>query len=175
MGKPIVHAQSSARKFGGKPEDYLKIHQFIDSSGTVFPDVRHRALTHTNWFLRTILPAIFGEFIRNSKGQAVSVIDIGECHVLEDYGGKFIPSPSDFINLIPLQKWMTMGTHKACPPSHKNAQKIVKVPRSRVKKKDDIDKPNVSEAVLVFGPKSGIPLNLELHEPIHRHKSCNLD
>ena len=44
--KPIIHAESSARKFGGQPEDYLEIHNFMDSSKSVIADNRHRALTH---------------------------------------------------------------------------------------------------------------------------------
>ncbi len=30
MSKPYIHALSSAKKFGGKPEDYLEIHQLMD-------------------------------------------------------------------------------------------------------------------------------------------------
>jgi len=32
MAHPLKHAQNSARKFGGKPEDYLPIHSWFDES-----------------------------------------------------------------------------------------------------------------------------------------------
>jgi hypothetical protein len=32
MAHPLRHAESSARKFGGKPEDYLAIHNWFDES-----------------------------------------------------------------------------------------------------------------------------------------------
>jgi hypothetical protein len=46
MAHPLVHAQSSAKKFGGKPEDYLAIHNWFDESKAYFADFRHRALRH---------------------------------------------------------------------------------------------------------------------------------
>lgn len=46
MAHPAEHAQSSARKFGGTPEDYLAIHRWFDESKAFFPDFRHRALRH---------------------------------------------------------------------------------------------------------------------------------
>jgi hypothetical protein len=46
MAHPIKHAQSSARKFGGKVEDYLPIHNWFDESKAFLGDFRHRALRH---------------------------------------------------------------------------------------------------------------------------------
>lgn len=46
MGHPIVHARNSARKFGGKMEDYLEIHEWFDETKAWIPDMRHRALRH---------------------------------------------------------------------------------------------------------------------------------
>jgi len=37
------HALSSVKRFGGKPEDYLPIHEFFDESKSHFADFRHRA------------------------------------------------------------------------------------------------------------------------------------
>ena len=39
MSKPIYHARSSARLFGGTPEDYLPIHDFMDISKGAVPVV----------------------------------------------------------------------------------------------------------------------------------------
>jgi len=46
MAHPLKHAQNSARKFGGKPEDYLPIHSWFDESKAFLADFRHRALRH---------------------------------------------------------------------------------------------------------------------------------
>lgn len=115
MSKPIIHAKSSVKLFGGKFEDYLPIHDLMDSSKGVIADNRHRALTHNAWFLSTILEKIFGTTIVNSDGRTVNVRDIGEQHVLEDYGGKFIPSAQDFLQEMDHKEWMISG--KGTPPS----------------------------------------------------------
>ena len=117
MAKPYIHAQSSAKKYGGTWEDYIEIHEFMDSSKAVIPDNRHRALTHNSWFIGFILPKVFGEtFKRKSDGKIVSTRDIGEQHVLEDYNRKFIPSAQDFIAEMEFKPWMQNGL--GAPPSH---------------------------------------------------------
>ena len=123
MSKPTVHAKSSAAHFGGKAEDYLPIHKLLDSSKGTFPDLRHRALTHNSWFITEILPRIFGEEITNSKGQKVSVRDIAERHVLEDFGNLFIPAPSDFLAEIEFHPWMDNALNGTTPPSHRKLGK----------------------------------------------------
>lgn len=114
--KPWIHAVSSAKKFGGVPEDYIEIHNLMDSSKAAMPDNRHRALTHNAWFIGTILERIFGVTITNSAGKAVSVRDIGEQHVLEDFGGRFIPTAQDYLQEIEFHNWMNNGA-KGAPPS----------------------------------------------------------
>jgi hypothetical protein len=115
MAKPWVHAVSSAKRFGGKPEDYIEIHNLLDSSKGTIADSRHRALTHTAWFLSEILERVFGVNLTNSEGKLISVREIGEQHVLEDFGGRFIPSAQDYLQEIELQDWMVSG--KGAPPS----------------------------------------------------------
>lgn len=116
MSKPLIHAQSSARKFGGTWEDYIDIHEIMDSSKAVTSLPTHRALTHNTWFVASILTRIFGEvFLRKSDGKPVSTRDIGEQHIAEDYRG-FIPSASDFIDCLNVEDWMMNGKGK--PPSH---------------------------------------------------------
>lgn len=116
MAKPWIHAESSARKFGGKAHDYIEIHNLMDSSKATIADSRHRALTHNAWFVGTILEKIFGVTIINSDGRHVSVRDIGEQHVLEDFGGKFIPSAQDYLAEMEFQGWMLKGSGN--PPSY---------------------------------------------------------
>lgn len=115
MSKPWIHAESSAKKFGGKPEDYIEIHNLLDSSKGTIADSRHRALTHNAWFLSVILEKVFGVTIVNSEGRHVSVRDVGEQHVLEDYRMRFIPSAQDFLQEIEFKDWMVSG--KGQPPS----------------------------------------------------------
>ena len=129
MSKPYLHALSSAKKFGGVWQDYLELHEFLDSSKSVVATNIHRALTHNSWFISFIIPKIFGETGVNSDGKIYSTRDVAEQHVLEDYNMKFIPSAQDFLGEINFQPWMNNG--EGCPPSfaqiHKN--KTVKTMR----------------------------------------------
>lgn len=106
MGKPHHHAESSAKKFGGKMQDYLEIHVLLDSSKMAFADNRHRALTHNSWFINHILPKIFGDIITNSDGKRISVIDIAELHILEDFNHHFIPTAQDYLSLMTKTSWL---------------------------------------------------------------------
>lgn len=119
MGKPSEHALGSVKQFGGKLEDYIAIHEFIDSSRAALGDVRHRMLTHNTWFIEQILPKIFGGTIQNSDGTLVPVRSIAEQHVLEDYGMLFIPTPQDFLEAMELPKWMNNAEDGEVPPSRK--------------------------------------------------------
>lgn len=116
MSKPYIHAQASARRHGGTPEDYMDIHNLMDSSKAAVADNRHRALTHNSWFIGTIVERIFGSTRTNSAGRVYSVRDIAEEHVLEDYGNKFIPSAQDFLAEIDFKDWMQNG--HGHPPSY---------------------------------------------------------
>lgn len=108
------------KKFGGIPEDYLPIHNLLDSSKGVIADNRHRALTHNAWFLSTILEKVFGVTMTNSDGKVFSVRDIGEQHVIEDLG--CIPSGQDYLVEMEYKNWME---GKGKPPSfNKIKQKI---------------------------------------------------
>lgn len=127
MSKPHIHARSSARLFGGVMEDYLAIHELMDSSKLAVADNRHRSLTHNNWFIRYILPRVFGEVITNSEGKQVSIHSIGEQHILEDFGGKFIPTAQDYIENMEFRDWMNNGAGEELPASAKSIQKSRKV------------------------------------------------
>lgn len=101
--KPYIHAQNSARKHGGKPEDYLPIHDFLDSSKACVPDMRHRALLHSS-FGCFLAERIFGTFIVNDDGRKVQVRDIAEEHIIEDMGR--IPTPQDYLEGMPIYDWL---------------------------------------------------------------------
>lgn len=101
--KPFLHGKSSAKRWGGLPQDYQAIHDFLDSPKSAHPDMRHRAILH-NSLGPFIAERVFGTNITNSDGKLVSVRDIAERHILEDVG--FIPTVSDYLNLMPMPDWI---------------------------------------------------------------------
>lgn len=160
MAKPFIHAQSSAKKFGGLPEDYEEIHNWMDSSKSFIADNRHRVIWHSSagvFYVEKIfgiyfegikkikekynLPDSFeddmiqflkdsrnnGTTIKNSAGKEISVREIGEQHVLEDFGMKFIPSAQDYIQEMEMKAWMNNGRGDV-PSSFKKIEenKVVK-------------------------------------------------
>ena len=54
MANAYIHSKSSARKFGGEPEDYLHIHMKMDCSKAYVSDNRHRVLTHTSFWIHEV-------------------------------------------------------------------------------------------------------------------------
>jgi len=117
MSKPWIHARIDAKNLGGEPEDYLPIHEFMDSSKAAFSDNRHRALTHNAWFIGTVIPRVFGEtFERASDGKVMSSRDIAERHCLQDFKG-FVPAAQDCLEGLEPKNWMNNGKGK--PPSMK--------------------------------------------------------
>lgn len=124
MSKPWIHAESSAKRFGGKPEDYIEIHNLMDSSKAAMCDNRHRALTHNSWFIGTILERIFGVTLTNSVGRTISVRDIGEQHVAEDFRGRYIPTAQDFLAEMEMKEWMNNG--RGVPPSFQKIENKLK-------------------------------------------------
>lgn len=124
MSKPWIHAKNSAKKFGGQPSDYMSIHNLMDSSKGAIGDNRHRALTHNSWFISADGPLekIFGSVIINSDGREVSVRDIGEQHILEDFGMKFIPTAQDYLQEMEIKNWMNNGKEDV-PSSFKKIEK----------------------------------------------------
>ena len=106
MSAPYIHAQSSVKKYGGVPDDYIDIHILLDSTKSAFSDNRHRVLTHNSWFSTTIIPLVFGHVRINSDGKQYNTKDIAEQHILEDYRHKFIPTLQDWIEHLPYAAWM---------------------------------------------------------------------
>lgn len=101
--KPWIHAKSAASKWGGNPDDYLPIEDFIDCSKATHPDMRHRAILH-NSLGPYIAEQVFGHNIINSDGKEVSVRDICEQHIIEDLDR--IPSVSQWLDGLPKYWWM---------------------------------------------------------------------
>lgn len=98
--KPYLHALSSAKKYGGNPEEYLAFHEWFDTTKSHVADGRHRLLLHNSWGVFQLAEK-FGATYTNSVGRVVSVRDIGEDHVLQDFGR--IPSLAEVLELFPIE------------------------------------------------------------------------
>lgn len=109
MPPPFDHAKADVKKFGGKPEDYVKIHEVMDSSKGAVSSNLHRFAYHHSHFTTNILPLIFGHQIVNSDGRSINVKDIGENHCLVDFKGKFIPTLQDYCQSAFLEPWINNG------------------------------------------------------------------
>lgn len=134
MAHPLTHADSSARRFGGRASDYLPIHELMDSSKAAFPDNRHRALTHNSWFI-FVVERVFGPDIplTNDAGDEVGRAKtryVAEQHILEDFGGKFIPTASDYLEGLEFQPWINNGV-EGSPSSHRKLASATKTTTRR--------------------------------------------
>jgi hypothetical protein len=87
----------------GWQEDYLAIHEKIDSSKSAHAEVTHRCVFHSAFGIY-LIEDIFGRTVVNSYGKEVFVRDVAEQHVLEDLG--CIPSLSDWLREMPARPWM---------------------------------------------------------------------
>lgn len=104
MGDPLFHAESSARRFGGEPSDYLHIHTLMDSSKLFLADWRHRALMHNTFGIHILETLIGASFNRKSDNKAVCTRTVVSQHIMEDLGA--IPTPGEFLREMPLRSWM---------------------------------------------------------------------
>ncbi|MFC9995774.1 DUF6915 family protein [Nocardia sp. NPDC127526] len=103
MAQSWIHAQASARHFGGAPEDYIAIHEWIDAFKAMVGDVTHRQYRHNShgpWMAQEV----FGRTITNSAGKQILVRDIAENHIVEDLG--WLPSPADWSACLTCKVWM---------------------------------------------------------------------
>jgi hypothetical protein len=106
---PFFHSKSSVKRWGGKVEDYIQLHELLDSPKATINNNSARLLTHNTWFVYTIIPKIFGYNIINSDGKSVDTIDIAMLHLAEDFRFKGIPTPQDYLENLVVQPWMNNG------------------------------------------------------------------
>jgi hypothetical protein len=100
------------------PEEYLPIHEFIDSSKRIIGDFRHRSLYHHTEGV-FLCERIFGtvlDIVKKNSVIQVPVRLVAEQHILEDLG--WLPSPSDYIKGMPREPWMSGSQRKQVPLSH---------------------------------------------------------
>lgn len=101
--KPYKHCQISVKTWGGKPDDYLKIHNWFDQTKNNIPDVRHRMVLHNSLGI-FLCEQVFGVYFTNSDDKIVQVRDVGEQHVLDDLG--FIPTLEKCFEGLSIDQWM---------------------------------------------------------------------
>jgi hypothetical protein len=98
MAHPYQHAVSSARKFGGIPEDYVEIHEWFDATKAWVGHSKHRMFRHHSEGIFEC-EKIFGPYLLNSDNKKVYTRYIGEQHVKEDCNG-YIPSAKEWVKMI---------------------------------------------------------------------------
>lgn len=104
MAHAFYHAKSSARRFGGVPEDYMALHEWLDHTKAHLADARYRLVLHNSWGI-WLAQEIFGATItRTSDGKQVPTRTILEHHVLEDLGR--IPTLEQCLAQVTLEPWM---------------------------------------------------------------------
>ena len=105
---PVIHSKSSAKKFGGKWEDYLHIHEWFDETKKVIAHPGHRMLRHHAFGIFEC-QKVFGDIIKTTtpSGKPLEIPTrlVAEQHVREDCGGR-IPSVQDWVMNLRMERWM---------------------------------------------------------------------
>jgi hypothetical protein len=70
MAHPHDHARSSAKKWGGEPEEYMHIHEWFDATKAWYGHSMHRLFRHHSEGIFEC-EKVFGPFFVNSVGKKV--------------------------------------------------------------------------------------------------------
>ena len=95
---PVLHAKSSAKKFGGKWEDYIHIHNWFDETKAWIGYSDHRVFRHHSEGIFES-EKVFGSTFLNSDNKIVYTRYVGEQHVREDCYNH-IPSAKEFLKAL---------------------------------------------------------------------------
>lgn len=111
---PWHHAISSAKKFGGKPSDYIHIHDWFDETKQYTGNWTHRALRHHSAGIQWAIEKFGHTVAIDNKEIAVKLI--AEQHIMEDCGR--IPTPQDWLAgmLDKPEPWMLKVQTKSVKP-----------------------------------------------------------
>jgi hypothetical protein len=105
MAHPYEHAKSSVKKWGGKPEDYLHIHNWFDETKAWVGHSKHRMFRHHSEGIFDC-EKVFGHSFINSDGKTVYTRYVGEQHVKEDCF-RYIPTAKEWVdNINTPTEWM---------------------------------------------------------------------
>ncbi len=83
--KPLQHAQISQKTHGGKWQDYIEIHSFLDSSKAACAHFKHRFFLHHKEGIE-LGAKIFGAEIVNSDDRKIQTRRPLTDHLIEDLG-----------------------------------------------------------------------------------------
>jgi len=83
--KPLQHAQSSAKTHGGRWQDYIEVHNFLDSSKAACAHFKHRFLLHHREGIELGV-RILGESLTTSENKTIETRRILNEHLIEDVG-----------------------------------------------------------------------------------------
>lgn len=83
--KPLQHAQISQKTHGGKWQDYIAVHNFLDSSKAACAHFKHRFLLHHAEGIELGVK-IFGASVVNSENKPIETRRILTEHLIEDVG-----------------------------------------------------------------------------------------
>jgi hypothetical protein len=106
MAHPLEHAKSAARRWKGKPEDYLAIEEWFDATKAWIGHSMHRMFRHHSEGIFEC-ERVFGHSFINSDGIKVYTRYVAEQHIKEDCNG-YIPSAKEWVTMIESgkpQKW----------------------------------------------------------------------
>lgn len=98
------HSVSSANAFGGKPEDYHALHQWMDRGRAGTDRLTHRMLSHHTQGIKDA-EQFFGPTITNSQGRQVPTSLLANQHVFEDLG--FVPTLDHYLELLQCPRWLS--------------------------------------------------------------------
>jgi hypothetical protein len=108
MAHPILHAKSSAKKFGGKWEDYIHLHNWLDETKSWYGHSLHRMWRHHSEGIFE-MEQRFGPEFKNSDGKTVYTRYVGEQHVREDCDG-YIPTAKEWFTIVENKQRPTWAT-----------------------------------------------------------------
>ncbi|WP_196160855.1 hypothetical protein [Reinekea sp. G2M2-21] len=92
MTHPTLHAESSARLFGGQSSDWLPVHLYLDDTKKAFGDFRHRAFRHHEQGALLCATSLATDPAHQEKLYLVA-----EQHIREDCGGR-LPTIEDWLD-----------------------------------------------------------------------------
>ncbi len=107
--KPLQHAQISQKTYGGFWQDYIAVHNFLDSSKAACAHFKHRFLLHHAEGIELGV-RILGETLTNSENKQIEtrrlltdhlIEDVGRVVTIEDWARDLLPDASNsFYNLL---------------------------------------------------------------------------
>lgn len=108
MAHSVIHAKSSAKKYGGLYTDYLFLHEWMDESKNWLPNSIHRIFRHHSMGIHEAEQR-FGSHFTNSDGKVVYTRYILTDHIKEDCFN-YVPTPREWLLALDSKEkpvWMT--------------------------------------------------------------------